>query len=326
MIHLGLIIAIQTGSRDGIQTNLLTFIRTLVLSGLVGGACDVYKCARDQLVCPRCASVGATSQPTVCSNCGYDFSRPFARIRSVASQYLWLMIFLLPFSVAAIRSGLVFCAIVAVFVLLAIGFSLTEKMRQSLSLNAPKVHVPVSMSKPGLPAGWEPIARVPRPRDVYSPPATKALSVLLASGCVVAAVFAIYTLWKNSAVAVQGTSPLAGNNWVLLLWTVGFISIGAANLRRSLIEREVLRDGELTPGVLTDWSKGRHGISIRYQFWTSSGQRFEGSGMLNSRCDLKDSDGIFPVFYLGHQPKSSLALCCTGLRIRTHRVELFDPI
>jgi len=77
----------------------------------------------------------------------------------------------------------------------------------------------------------------------------------------------------------------------------------------------VLRDGELAPGVLTDWSKVRYGISIRYQFWTSSGQRFEGSGNVNSRRDLTASDGIFPVFYLSHQPKSNLALCCTDLRI-----------
>lgn len=270
----------------------------------------------DELVCPRCAAAVAFPQSAVCSNCGYDFSRPTARIRLVASRYLWLIV-LLPFAVATIRSGLVFSAIVTLFVLLAMGFSLTEKMRQSLSLNAPKVHVPVSMSKPELPAEWERIARVPRPRDVYSPPTAKVWSVLGAAWCVVGAVFAIYTLWKNSAVTVQGRSlpRLVWDNWFLLLWIAGLISIGAVSVRRFLIEREVLRDGELAPGVLTDWSKVRYGISIRYQFWTSSGQRFEGSGNVNSRRDLTASDGIFPVFYLSHQPKSNLALCCTDLRI-----------
>jgi len=286
----------------------------------LAAACGVYKCVVDELACPRCAAVVAISQSAVCSNCGYDFSRPAARIRFVASRYPWLIV-LLPFAVATIRSGLVFSAIVALFALIAVGFSLTEKMRQSLSLNAPKVHVPVSMSKPDLPAGWEPIARVPRPRDVDSPPTAKVWSLLGAAGCVVAAVFAIYTLWKNSAVTVQGRSlpRLVWENWFLLLWIVGFISIGAASVRRFLIEREVLRDGELTPGVLTDWSKGRYGISIHYQFWTPSGQRFEGSGTLNSRRDLKASDGIFPVFYLSHQPKSNVALCCTDLRITGYR-------
>ena len=141
--------------------------------------------------------------------------------------------------------------------------------------------------------------------------------VLGAAWCVVGAVFAIYTLWKNSAVTVQGRSlpRLVWDNWFLLLWIAGLISIGAASVRRFLIEREVLRDGELAPGVLTDWSKVRYGISIRYQFWTSSGQRFEGSGKVNSSRDLEASDGIFPVFYLSHQPKSNLALCCTDLRI-----------
>jgi hypothetical protein len=264
----------------------------------------------DELVCPRCAAVVAV--PQSCSNCGYDFSRPTARIRLVANRYLWLIV-LLPFAVATIRSGLVFSAIVALFVLLAMGFNLTEKMRQSLSLNAPKVHVPVSMSKPELPAEWEHIARVPCPRDVYSPPSTKVWCVLGATGCVVGAVF----VWKNSAVTVQGRSlpRLVWDNWFLLLWIAGLISIGAASVRRFLIEREVLRDGELAPGVLTDWSKVRYGISVRYQFWTSSGQRFEGSGKVNSSRDLEASDGIFPVFYLSHQPKSNLALCCTDLRI-----------
>ena len=274
----------------------------------------------NELVCPRCAAVVAISQPALCSNCSYDFSRPTARVRSVASRHLWLIV-LLPFAVATIRVGPVFSAIVALFVLLGISFSLTEKMRQSLSLNAPKVHVPVSMSKPELPAEWEPIARVPRPRDVYSPPTTKVWSVLGAAGCVVAAVFAIYTLGKNFAVAAHGRSVLrlVWDNWFLLLWVAGFISIGAASVRGFFIERELLRDGELAPGVLTDWRKGRHGISVCYQFWTSSGQRFEGRGKLNSERDLNASEGIFPVFYFSHQPKSNVALCCTDLRIKEYR-------
>lgn len=271
----------------------------------------------DELVCPRCAAVVATSQSAACSNCGYDFSRPTARIRLLARQYLWLIV-LLPFAIATIRSSLVFSAIVAVFVLLAIGFSLTEKMRQSLSLNAPKVHVPVTMSKPEMPADWEPMARVPRPRAVYSPPTAKIWSVLTAVGFAAAVGFAISPFWRDAAATLRSRSlpRLLWDNSFFLLWLVGFISIGVASVRRFLTEREALREGELASGVLTDWSQGRHGsVSIQYQFWTSSGQRFEGRGKLNSRRDLKEGDGVFPVFYLAHQPKSNVALCCTGLRI-----------
>lgn len=241
-------------------------------------------------------------------------------MRLIASRYLWLIV-LLPFAVASVRGGLVSSAIAALFVLLAMGFSLTEKMRQSLSLNAPKVHVPVSMSKPELPAEWGPVARVPRPRDVYSPATAKIWRVLGAAAWAVTAAFVIYPLWKNSAGTVQGRSlpRLVWDNWFLLLWIAGFISIGVASVRGFFIEREVLRDGELAPGVLTDWSKGRYGISIRYQFWTSSGQRFAGSGKLNSRRDLEATDGVFPVFYLSQQPKSNVALCCADLRITGYR-------
>lgn len=213
------------------------------------------------------------------------------------------------------RSSPLFAAIAVLFTLLAIGFSLTEKMRQSLTLNAPRVLVPVFMSKPELPAMWEALARVPRPRDVHSPPAARISVVLMDVGCVAAAVFGIYTLWKNPAAQGHSLQRLVRDNWFVLLWVASLISIATANVRRFLMDREVLRDGQLAPGVLTDWSKGRYGISIRYQFWTSSGQRFEGSGKLTSRWDLKATDGVFPVFYLSHQPKSNVALCCTDLRI-----------
>ena len=182
--------------QEPLDTDRPSHGRTLVLRGLVGSACGVYKCVVNESVCPRCAAVVAVPQCAVCSNCSYDFSSPTARLRLVASRYLWLIV-LVPFAVVTIRSGLVFSAIVALFVLLAMGFSHTEKMRQSLSLNVPKVHAPVSMSKPELPAEWEPIARVPRPRDVYSTPTAKVWGVLGAAGCLVGAVFCnLHTLEK----------------------------------------------------------------------------------------------------------------------------------
>lgn len=198
----------------------------------------------NELVCPRCAAVVVVSKSaSVCSNCGYDFTRPTARIRLVAGQYLWL-IFLMPFAVAAMRKGVVVSAIMAVFVLLAVGFSLTEKMRQSLSLNAPKVHVPVAMSKPKLPAEWEQIAQVPRPRAVYLPTTAKIWSVLGSAGLVVGMGLVTHTLWKNFAVTMQGRSVprLIWDRRFVLVWLVAFMSIGAANVRSFLIEREVLRE------------------------------------------------------------------------------------
>jgi hypothetical protein len=262
----------------------------------------------EELVCPRCAAVTANAPPvTVCCNCEYDFHSATGRIGLLAKQYGWL-IFLLPFAMATLRRGIVVSVIVAVFVLLAIGFSATEKMRQSLSLNldSPKTYViSPSFPKPTLPASWESSAWASRPRDVHASPTTKIGALLGAAGSVAAIGFVIDALRKH---------PVAtSDNSFLLLWLVILLFIEAAAIRGFLIDREVLREGDLTPGVLTDWTKGRHGISIRYQFWTASGRRFEGSGKVNSRRDLPD--GIFPVFYLSDEPKRNVALCCTGLRI-----------
>lgn len=97
-------------------------------------------------------------------------------------------------------------------------------------------------------------------------------------------------------------------------------------VQRSRSDERILRDGVLTPGVLTGWydkssytRTGYHAnIRIRYQFWTESGQKFEGSGTLISGTSL-DSLSInqepFKVFYLPQNPSKSVALCCTSSRV-----------
>ena len=97
-------------------------------------------------------------------------------------------------------------------------------------------------------------------------------------------------------------------------------------VRRTSFEEQILRDGVLTPGVLTGWydkstytRAGYHSyIRIRYQFWTESGQKFEGSGTLTSGTSV-DSVSInqepLKVFYLPQNPSKSVALCCTTSRV-----------
>jgi hypothetical protein len=271
----------------------------------------MYKYLMEELVCPRCAAVTANvPSVAVCSNCGYDFHSTAGRIRSRAKRHGWL-IFMLLFAVVTLSSSVVFSVIAAGFVLLAIGFSTTEKMRQSLSFSdSARTHVIGPLfPKPSLPGKWEPIAQVPRPRDVHASSAMKIMTLLGAAGYLAGITVVIDALWKRPAVISDNSFVLT---WLVLF---SFIFIGAGAIRGFLIDREVLREGDLTPGVLTDWTKGRRGISIRYQFWTPSGQRFEGGGTVNSTRDLAGSDGIFPVFYLSHKPKRNVALCCTSLRI-----------
>jgi hypothetical protein len=94
------------------------------------------------------------------------------------------------------------------------------------------------------------------------------------------------------------------------------------SVRRTSFEKEVLRDGVLTTGVLAGWydksSYTRTGyqkyIRIRYYFWTESGQKFEGSGTLIggfSADDLSINQEPLKVFYLPQDPSKNVALCCT---------------
>ena len=111
-----------------------------------------------------------------------------------------------------------------------------------------------------------------------------------------------------------------------LVYPVVILGLIAYAVQRSRGDDRILRDGVLTPGVLTGWydkssytRTGYHShIRIRYQFWTESGQKFEGSGTLISDTSL-DSLSInqepLKVFYLPQNPSKSVALCCTTSRV-----------
>ena len=132
--------------------------------------------------------------------------------------------------------------------------------------------------------------------------------ILLGAGADLAFIGFVIGIFREKPAITSG-------HWFLLCWLVFFAFAGVASVRGFFADREVLREGEVTAGVLTDWARVRYGVSIRYQFRTTSGQRFEGSGKVNSEQDLTEN-GIFPVFYLSHGPKRNVALCCTHLRIR----------
>lgn len=95
-------------------------------------------------------------------------------------------------------------------------------------------------------------------------------------------------------------------------------------VRQTRSDQRIVRDGVLTPGVLTGWFDNssytgvrRTNIRIRYQFWTESGQKFEGSGTLMSGISfdsLTFNQEPLKVFYLPENPSKSVALCCTRSR------------
>ncbi len=111
-----------------------------------------------------------------------------------------------------------------------------------------------------------------------------------------------------------------------LIYPAVILGIIVYAVQRSRGDERILRDGVLTPGVLTGWydkssytRTGYHShIRIRYQFWMESGQKFEGSGTLTSGTSV-DSLSInqepLKVYYLPQNPSKSVALCCTTSRV-----------
>ena len=100
---------------------------------------------------------------------------------------------------------------------------------------------------------------------------------------------------------------------------------------KSRRDDQILRDGVLTPGILIGWydkssysKSGYHSyIRIRYQFWTDSGQKFEGSGTLSGEPSIESlsiQQEPLKVFYLPQNPGKNVALCCTA-----SREPLYDP-
>src|SRR5712675_407438 len=251
----------------------------------------------------------------LCPHCGHNVRTPFARLRAADTNLVALILFL-AFSVFVIRSVLLSMIATAqawsMFTQKAeIGL---HKPSVALNLETKKSKsIPVPLSRPAMPSDWRAIALLSRPRNVFMSSGAKTELVLTVSifALGLAAVFPhasrneFLTLVHNPKDGVFG-----------LLWLTFWVYFGISGILEYFIGREILRDGELTTGVLTDWREGRGGISVSYQFWTDSGQRFERHGRVHSKEELSNEKDPLKVFYLPQDPSKSLALCCTSWRLR----------
>jgi hypothetical protein len=164
------------------------------------------------------------------------------------------------------------------------------------------------LSRPAMPESWRNLVQTARPRDVYLSPEAKTRTVI---GVALLLAFAgvgvgISLNTPSSAVVVMG-----------MLMTALFLYLAVAAVLTARNQLELVREGELTPGVLTDYREGRRGtVFLSYQFWTDSGEIFKGSGTLVPGKDPAIGKQPLQVFYLPHDPKKNLALACTMVRIR----------
>ena len=268
----------------------------------------------EEATCPRCSAVFVTSNTAgLCPNCSYNYRTLFARIRSFDSN-LVALIFLLVFSLFVIHSVILFgIAAAQVWSIFAqkakIGL---YKPPIALDLETRKPNPTfIPVSKPPILGEWKPLTMLARPRDVsLSPKTFSELAFTTAVHLAVLAAF-IRSFWGQITTFAQ--HPL--DSLFDLIWLGLWLFIGAAGLRDWIVAREILRDGELTTGLLTDWREGEHGPSIS-QFWTDSGLRFERRGKVVTKEELANEKDPLNVFYLPHDPKKSVALCCTSLRLK----------
>jgi hypothetical protein len=237
--------------------------------------------------------------------------------------------FLLGVALFDFRDDVVFSVLFIIGSLVWVGFICYEDVDDW----APAANVP--LTKPPVPESWKRQASESSPLDSESASISdsyakqnqesiphRARRLTLAEQVLIAALFCglIYyfaSRWNRFEVSVvHGKVPVPLAYLAVIL---GFVAYG---VRRVRFEEEVLRDGVLTTGVLAGWydksgftrSGYQRYIRIRYQFWTESGQKFEGSGTLNAGSafgSMSLNQEPLKVYYLPREPSKNVALCCT---------------
>jgi hypothetical protein len=226
------------------------------------------------------------------------------------------LVLFLAFSVFALRSFLLSMITLAQFWSIFTQNAEAGLHKPPIALNLEEKKsgsTPVPLSRPALPGDWRITALLRRPRDVFMSSKTKSDLFLSVS------IFALGLGAVFPHVAQNEFQRLVHdpkNDLFALLWLTFWVYFGIGGIRGYFVGREILRNGELTTGVVTDWREGRGGISVSYQFWTDSGQRFEHHGKVYSKVELSNEKDPLKVFYLPQDPTRSVALCCTHWHLR----------
>jgi hypothetical protein len=269
----------------------------------------------EEVTCPCCGAIFTPENSAgICPNCGYDARTLFAKLRLLDKDMLGIAAFLV-FSLLVIHN--------LIFALIAVAmacFAFAQRARiglhkPAIALNLearePKKAL-IPISKPPTPKEWKTLASLSRPRVVVISARAKGEVILSAVVFLGVGAFVLSSYWNRfETLAEHPQGSIFG-----LVWLGLFVYLGAIGVRDWFAAWEVLRDGELTTGILTDWREGRGGASISYQYWTDSGQRFERHGKLVSKEELATKEDPLKVFYLPQEPTKSVALCCTSLRVR----------
>jgi len=280
-----------------------------------------------------------------CPHCGRRSEAWLAKLRFAAIDFLGPIV-LMGVGLAELRDAPALFVLFVVGSLLWAGFiyfqdtgDWIETPATDLSLvESRRIPENSTLSKPPMPNSWKRLASLRRELEFsfasseHSPSLGdtkhRALGLTWAEQLLIAALicgtvlYAVLRWHQIRDFVLHGHISLAP---ITTPAVILFIIVYA--VRRTSADERILRDGVLAPGVITGWydksNFTRYGSQpytrIRYQFWTESGQKFEGSGILNSgfsTTSLSIEQEPLKVFYLPQDPSKNVALCCTTSRVR----------
>lgn len=301
-----------------------------------------------EAACRRCRAIfdpDATGRR--CPHCGRHSEAWLTRLRFAAIDFIG-PIAVLAIGLFQLRDDPAFSIMFVVGSLIWAGFiyfqdtgDWIETPATDLNLvgSRPAPESPI-LSRPTIPDSWKRLASVPGPRELESASGlsdsspTQSMSMPHAQGLTWAEQILVAALICGSILYLalhwgqikdfvrHGNVSIAP-----FITPTVIICIIAYAVRRTRADDRIVRDGVLTAGVITGWydktNFTRYGSQpytrIRYQFWTESGQKFEGSGTLNSgfsTASLSIQQEPLKVFYLPQDPSKNVALCCTTSRVK----------
>jgi hypothetical protein len=232
----------------------------------------------EEVVCRRCGavfSVDAGTRP--CPHCGSEYHAGLAWIRSstakLALAFAFIGVLLLMESTHLGNLG--FFAMVTLFLSWSIlsetaGYGL-HKPITALNLDTTKAKIAalgttnVVPSPPEIPKEWEALISSPRPREVYLPLFAKLELLFEAIFFLCSDAFALWAIFGQRDLP-DAWIKRWGSELFLLTWLTLWVVSGVSRLRNELRGSELLRDGEVAVGWITDWRSGKGGTTVEYRF------------------------------------------------------------
>ena len=290
-----------------------------------------------EIVCSNCGCVffGA-ADTSICPHCGQNPQKtPWKKLSILASDNFGMILWLVWLGRRFRRPGLsglnwddyVFFAVLLICAgAYSVYLEYTRRRGKgtvvTLDLSAQRASTAASENswtpppRPSVPAQWLPLMSLPRPREVYWPIWSKVWTAVEVAFILGSVGFFAYVV-HGSMATFRRWAAVWKDDLPLFIVTLAADFIVFGGIYGEFQNRQLLRDGEATIGTIVDWIAGRRNNSTAvYQFWTRSGRRFEHRGPVRSNKDEYSAPGSVPVFYLPEDPTSSLALCCTALRVR----------